>query len=129
MKEKITLRKPLLVNGFEMKEIEYDFEEITSQLFAQADSKKMQAAASKSGNMAGAAELDYSFHLYLGFAAVIAVNQSITMEDLERIKGPDLKEVMKIGRNFILNSEGLQENESEVPSETMQEHLTLQSEN
>ncbi len=128
MRQKLTLKKPLLINGNNVSELEYDADEITSQLFAEADSKKMQAASSKSGNMAGAVELDYSFHLYLGFAAIIAVDHKITMEDLERIKGHDLKEVMKIGRNFILRSEESEENVSEVQSETTPEPSTLQSE-
>lgn len=128
MKQVLKLKKPLLINGANVTELEYDAEEITSQLFAEADNKKMQAASSKNGNMAGAVELDYSFHLYLGFAAIIAVDHKITMEDLERIKGHDLKEVMKIGRNFILRSEESEESDLEAQSETTQEHLTPQLE-
>ena len=42
--------------------------------------------------------------LYLGFAAIIAVNPKYDYNDLQRISGPDVMSVMKIGRNFILAS-------------------------
>ena len=55
--------------------------------------------------ISAAAELDYSLHLYMGYAAIIAVNPSYSFEDVERMKGRDVTEVMKIGRNFIIKSE------------------------
>ena len=68
----------------------YDTDEISGALYAQAESAKMKASGSKGGNLAGAVELDYSLHLYIGFAAVIAVNPAYTFEDMERIKGRSL---------------------------------------
>ena len=63
----------------------------------------MKASGAKNGNLSGAVELDYSFHLYLGFAAVVAVNQEIDFNDLEGLHGPDVMEIMKVGRNFTLS--------------------------
>jgi hypothetical protein len=55
---KIILSKPILIDGKEVSELTHDAGEITGALFAEADSKKMKASGSKSGNLSGAAELD-----------------------------------------------------------------------
>ena len=43
-------------------------------------------------------------HLYIGLAAFFAFNPNYDYNDLQRISGPDVMSVMKIGRNFILAS-------------------------
>lgn len=106
MKETIRLSNPLTINGRQYAELTYDTNEITAQAFAEADARKLAASGSRSGNAAGAAELDYGLHLYLGFAAIIAVNPSIDISDLERIKGPDVMTVMRVGRDFISGRSG-----------------------
>ena len=124
----LTLKNPIEINGKKVTELKYDTEAITAQQFAQADAKKMLASGTKSGNLSGAAELDFSFHLYLGFAAIIAVDVSIDFSDLERLRGADIKEVMKIGRNFMLGSEeNSTDDASSEPSETTPEPTTPQS--
>ena len=59
-------------------------------------------------------------HLYLGFAAIIAANPQYDYNDLQRISGPDVMSVMKIGRNFIIASAAgdSEAAESENASET-----------
>jgi hypothetical protein len=107
MKNELKLTTPILIDGKNVDTLTYDIEEITCDLFAQADAQKLRATGgAASGSISGAAELDYSFHLHLGFAAIIAINQGIDYTDLYRIKGPDVMEVMKIGRNFITPRQG-----------------------
>jgi len=102
MKSELNLINPIQINGKTVKVLTYDPDEITCELFAQADSQKLRATGGAAkGGVSGAAEIDYSFHLYIGFAAIIAVNPDIDYSDLNRIKGPDVMEVMKIGRNFM----------------------------
>lgn len=125
MREKITLKKPLIVNGAEKTELTYDIEEISPTLFAQADALKKQAAGQKSVAVTPAVEFDFALHIYLGFAAIIAVNSEITFEDLDRMKGFDLMAVNAIGRNFTLKVEGSQENNSGTCYETIQEPSTV----
>ena len=128
MKQEIKLHTPIQIDGKNIDLLTYDLEEITPQLFAEADSHKMRASGSKGGNLSGAVELDYGLHLYLGFAAIVAINPSYDVSDLERIKGRDVMEVMRIGRNFILNSvEASQTSASDAPSETTPEPTTPQS--
>ena len=125
MNGKINLRNAIEINGKKVKTLTYDTDAITAAQFAEADARKMRASGSKGGNLSGAVELDYSFHLYLGFAAIVAVNTEIDISDLERIKGYDVMEVMKVGRNFIIASAGKSTDDgSENASETTPESIT-----
>jgi len=127
LKGTIALRNPITINGKMVKELTYDANEITPAMFAEADARKMLASGAKSGNLSGAVELDYGLHLYLGFAAIIAVNPEIDFTDLERIKGPDVMQVMKVGRNFIISSAASEEDSSDEQSEITPELSTHQS--
>ena len=107
----------------ERPELPYDPEEITAQMFARADAKKVKAGGAGGVSMA---EVDYGMHLYLGFMAILAVNPQLDLNDLERIKGSDLVVVMHIGRNFMLLKSAVvsQESSSGGRSETMPESST-----
>ena len=123
--EKLTLKNPIMINGKEVKELTYDMNEIDGILFATAEAKKKAAAGMKSMSISPAAEFDFGLHVYLGFAAIIAVNPEIDFSDLERMKGKDTVEVMKIGRNFMLSSEeDSTENDTDEHSETTPESTT-----
>ena len=122
MKNTIKLDNPVQINGKSYNELTYDISEITAQAFAEADSKN--------GNAAGAAELDYGLHLYLGFAAIIAVNPEIDISDLERVRGYDVMKIMRIGRDFISgkSEEPYTPDSSDAQSETTPEPSTHQRE-
>ena len=102
--ETLKLKNPIKIDGKEVTEVTYDSNEIDGVLFATAEAKRKSAGGIKDMAISPAAEFDFSLHLYLGFAAIIAVNPSYAFEDVARIKGRDTVEVMKIGRNFILAS-------------------------
>jgi len=105
IKGTLRLKNPIMINGNEITEVTYDSNEIDGILFATAESKRKTAAVGRKDiSIAPAAEFDFSLHLYLGFAAIVAVNPSYDFSDLERIKGHDVVEVMTIGRNFMLAS-------------------------
>lgn len=117
--ETLTLRNPIKIDGKEVTEVTYDTNEIDGVLFATAEAKRKSAAGIKDMAISPAAEFDFSLHLYMGFAAIVAVNPAYSFEDVARIKGHDTVEVMKIGRNFILASGKEQpESDSEKPTET-----------
>ena len=111
MVKEIKLHNKLIINGTCVDKLKYDTEEITVEHFAKAEGLKAQSLQKQSGTMmvSPVAETDYSMHLYLGFMAVIALaeqqEESIDINDLKRIKGHDLKKIMEVGRNFMLNSE------------------------
>lgn len=123
MKNTIKLDNPVQINGKSYDELTYDISEITAQAFAEADARKLSASGSKNGNAAGAAELDYGLHLYLGFAAIIAINPEIDISDLERVRGYDVMKIMRIGRDFISgkSEEPYTPDSSDAQSETTPE--------
>lgn len=128
--EKLKLSTPLLINGKNVQELDYDISAITVGMFAEAEARKLKATTHKGGGSAGAFELDYTLHLYLGMMAIIAVNSNIDISDLERVSGPDVMALMRIGRNFttarsVAHSEA---NSSAELSETMPEPSTHPSE-
>lgn len=123
----IDLKKAIMINDKKVQKLKYDTDEITSELFVEAESKKMKASGSKGGNLSGAMELDYGLHLYLGFASIIAVNSDYAFEDLERVQGPDLIQITKVGRNFLIASGTSADDSSDEQSETTPDASTPQS--
>lgn len=120
---KITLKNPVLINGKQVTELNYDTNEITGVLFAEAEARK---SSGKTMSIVPASEFDTSLHIYLGYAAVIAADPSVDWSDLERVKGSDIVQFMRIGRNFML---GVSEKDSpaensEEPTETSAEYIT-----
>ena len=121
----LLLKNPIMIDGKEVAEVTYDSNEIDGILFATAEAKKKAAAGMKNTTIAPAAEFDFGLHLYLGYAAIIAVNPSYDFSDVERFKGRDVVEVMAIGRNFMLTSGQEQpQNDSDEPTETTPESTT-----
>ena len=128
--EKLKLKNPIMINGEKITEVTHDSNEIDGILFATAESKRKAAAGMKNTSITPAAEFDFGLHLYLGFAAIVAVNPSYDFSDVERIKGHDVVEVMAIGRNFMLASDQEpQENDSDEPIETTPESTTQARQN
>lgn len=120
----LKLENSILVDNKSVTEVSYDTNEITAALFAEADMKRRMAAGTKNVSIIPAAEFDFALHMYLGFAAIIAINPRYTFEDMARIHGGDIIEVMNIGRNFILKSEASQQSNSDEQSETTAEPST-----
>ena len=121
MKNTLKLENPIMIDNKSVSELTYDTNEITAVLFAEAEGRRKVAAGSKNVAIIPAAEFDFSLHLYLGFAAIVAVNPGYDFTDLERIHGKDIIEVMGIGRNFILQSEKSEESNSGEQSEIIPE--------
>lgn len=121
------MNRPILIDGLEVRELKYDTDLITTDLFSEAEGIKNKATRQATkGTFAGAMELDYSFHLYLGAAAVVAANPTWTFEDVLRVKGHDIRKVIGIGRSFMTESDESAEDSSEEPSEIMSESSTNQ---
>lgn len=124
MKGILKLENPILVDGKSVSEVSYDTNEITAALFAEADTKRRMAAGTKNVSIIPAAEFDFALHLYLGFAAIVSINPGYSFEDMARVHGADIIEVMGIGRNFILRSDASQQSNSDEQSGTTAEPTT-----
>lgn len=118
MNKPIKLKNPITIDNKQVGELSYDTNEITAELYALADTKKKIAVGMKNVSISPSVEFDFGLHLYVGMAAVIAVNPAYTFEDLERVKGADIMDLSKVGRDFLLKSDTSEENGSESLSET-----------
>lgn len=123
--KKILLKRPVMINGKAVKELTYDANEITADMFCLADAYSKSKATEASTISINTAEFDNSLHIYIGFFAIIAVNPDVDITDLERVSGVDIIEIMKIGRNF---TRGVVEEEEEETEDSMQETSDMQSE-
>lgn len=119
MKDTLTLENPIKINGHEINELTYDATEITADMFSEACARSAALDKTKAVTFK-LKENDYSLHLYLGFMAIIAVNPSVDITDLERIKGVDVLHVSNIGMLFILGRLGGRSDENSLsePSES-----------
>ena len=92
IKGTLRLKNPIMINGNEITEVTYDSNEIDGILFATAESKRKAAAVGRKDiSIAPAAEFDFSLHLYLGFAAIVAVNPSYARVGGENTNGRRLR--------------------------------------
>ena len=115
MKKTFTFKHPIKVNGREVKCVEYDEDELTIDLYHDAcDRGSINGAVVKESND--------KLHVQLFWACVIAVNPEIDFTTLSQVKGiGDFTRMANIGRNFIVSSEGSDQNEYGDSSENMQD--------
>ena len=126
MRKTLKLVHPLLVNGQELTEIDYDAEEIDAVQYSIACQRSAAISKSNQSVTIKFRENDNALHMYLGFMAIIAVNPQIDIADLERIKGTDVLNIADIGQVFILriSAAGSQQSSSGEQSETTAEPST-----
>jgi tetrahydromethanopterin S-methyltransferase subunit H len=97
----IKLSKPIMINGSEVKEIPYDFENLTAQHKQNAGKKYKQA-----GNVVTVQETDPDYHLYIFAEAAALANPEIDMSDILRMSARDASKAERVVRDFFfLNSE------------------------
>lgn len=103
-KNTLILDNPIKINNVEVKELTYDPQEITAEMFSIACAKSSALQKTNSVTLKFK-ENDHALHLYLGMMAIIAVNTHIDVSDLERIKGFDVLSLTNIGHFFTLRRE------------------------
>lgn len=123
MQNTLVLSHPIMVNNKSLSELTYDADEITTSMFMEAEAKRKRASG-KDIFISVSAQFDFGLQLYMGFAAILAVNPELDFADVERIHGMDLIDVMTIGANFLLKREVSPQNSSEKQSETTPEPST-----
>jgi hypothetical protein len=129
MKDTITLKNPIYIDGSPKMILTYDTEQITGEQFIEAESLAMKMIGKNV--KASVLEVDYSLHTYLGFASIIAINPEITIEELMQIKGSDNVKITRIGRDFIGEAaeSDSEENASENYIDVIPEPITQASTN
>lgn len=128
MLEKFYLDNPIKINGEEVRELKYDFDELTVEDYTNAEVAKSAAMGSSGAMVQKMAQLDSTLHIYIAMAAVIAVNRSYTYLDLNKIRGLDLNKLMKAGQSFFTRrkSEESEQNSLKNSQEGMQDTTDVQ---
>lgn len=127
MQNVIKLDNPIKVSGKLLNELPFDYLEITNDLYLEAAVRSSRVGSAVNASMVR--ETNEALIFCFGKAAIIAVNPSISWEDLEQIKGLDLLRVSNIGRFFITGKQvSSQQNPSDEQSETMPSTSTQASE-
>ena len=122
MIDTIELRSPVLIDDEQVRELTYDTDQISSDQFIEAEILAANVATRLHKVAAKVVELDAGFHYYLGVMAIIAANPQYSVQDIERIKGPDVMKVMKIGRNFMIADAEEVEDEDFASTEDPEEY-------
>lgn len=94
----LPLTKPIFINGEEVKEIPYCFEEMTAR-----DKLRIPAEMAAEGiPISTAEEFDGGYHLFLfAKAAEIASDKKITSGDILRMSAKDAQTAGALARNFF----------------------------
>jgi len=121
MLETIELRSPVLIDGKRVRELTYDVDLVSSDQFIEAEILAANVATMLRKVSTKVVELDAGFQYYLGVMAILAVNPSYAIEDIERIKGPDVLKVMKVGRNFMTADAEEDEDEDSASIEDLED--------
>ena len=118
MKTTITLKKAIKVDGKEVKELPFDTDVFGLEELERANKKL--SALQKTGFFVQ--ETDPDYHLIV---ARIVIEKSskgkISYEDLARVKGADLFVIARAGRDFLLESAGEVQENTEKQSEDIAE--------
>ena len=126
-KEVLKLSSPIKVNGETIKQFEYDVQRLTVNDILTANKNKLRALGNVDTSQK-VAELDADLHFYVGMQAIIKLNPSVDVSDLNNLSGCDAYKLMQIGRSFF-RADSLEENSntSEEQPAPMQEDTTVQS--
>lgn len=123
MIERITLHKPLLVNGKKLNELTYDIDELTINHITKAEGLKSKIGGKDILGTITIAQADYALHICIGMQAVIAVNPEISEEDLQRLKGFDITKLANVGARFFIEPAEQVEEKSSEQQEAMQDTI------
>ena len=124
MKGTVKLRNGIMIDGVEVKEMTYNTEKITVDLYMKA----LNRAVTKGQGITGTnLKIDPGAHLELGIAAILAENPKYDITDVERITGSDIPQIVDIGMGFTLGREDQTEEPSDQPSDHTPKHTTQTS--
>ncbi|MDA3732037.1 hypothetical protein PBV87_11145 [Niameybacter massiliensis] len=92
----LTLRKPIMINGNEAKELTYDFENMTAR-----DKLNAGRRIKADGIPVSVEEIDTDYHMYLFAAAVVKANPEMDISDVLRISAKDIQKGASLARDFF----------------------------
>lgn len=96
--KKLPLSYPIKINGQEVNELTFDETEVTGVQLAAAERAYHRMMGNDTSAMPS---LDATFQMYLGFAAVLAINPQYSFEDLQNLKWSDCAALQQVGLRFF----------------------------
>lgn len=95
--DSLKLKKPIMINGSEVNEIKYDFDNMTAQ-----DKINAGKAYKKTGNVISVEELDSDYHLYIFAEAVAKADSEIDQREvIALLSARDAARAEKLVRDFF----------------------------
>lgn len=103
---KLHLTKGIYNDGTLIKDLAYDLDEVTADLYMEADTKATQKKIEKgNGVKLTVSNFDDVSRLYYGWACVLAAKDNekygFDFDNISLLKGPDIKRVANIGSVFL----------------------------
>lgn len=103
--KKLKLTKPIMINGEEVNELTYDFENMTAR-----DKLNIGKRIKQDGIPVSVEELDTDYHFYVFAGAVTKANPDIDISELMVLNARDAQRGASLARNFFyLDSETMEE--------------------
>lgn len=99
----LVLKHPIMINGVEVKEIAYDFDELSTKDLLNTR-KQMIANDDEIAGAMTLEEADYNWHSYLFAAGAVKANPDTDLSDYLRFKGQDNAMARALGRSFFIIS-------------------------
>lgn len=107
----LKLKKPIMVDGAQVTEVKYDFDNLTQKDISEAEKRMVT-----SGHVVTQVEeMNYTWHAYLFAAAAAKANPNTDVSDYMRLEGADALRARLLARNFILAAEAGEESNFEQP--------------
>lgn len=100
-KNVLKLTKPMMIDGQEVKELPYDFENMTAR-----DKLNVGKRIKTDGMPVSVEEIDTDYHLYLFAGAVAKADPKIDIADVLRISAKDAQKGAALARNFFYIDSG-----------------------
>lgn len=98
MAEKIKLKHPIQIDGKAVKELSYNFDELTANDLMRAYDR---AHASEEITVVAVVEMDVKYQLSCTVSAVLKANPDYDPADIYRARGVDVMALTRLGRNFL----------------------------
>lgn len=92
----LTLRKPIMINGVEVKELTYDFDSMTAR-----DKINVGKRIKADGVPVSVEEFDSDYHTYLFAGAVVKANPDMDISDVLRLSAKDIQKGATLARDFF----------------------------
>lgn len=114
MVNKFKLKHPLKVDGKPIKELGYNFDELTAHDLMRAYDR---AHAAEDVSVVPVVEADMKYQFACAAFAVVKANSDYDISDIYRVQGTDVMALTRLGRDFLFSgAEDGPEEESEILS-------------